>query len=245
MELHILGSSSKGNCYVIQNDNEALIIDAGIRFIDVKKALDFNISKSVGCLISHRHGDHSKYAIDIMKSGIPILTLQDVIDSRELRGSNVYRIKKIGLVYKLGNFRVAAFPAIHDVPTVGFLIEHQAIGRLMFLTDSADCRYIFPNLNHIMIECNYSYKILYKAVNDGITSRYQMLRLSNSHMELDTCKRILSDNKLDLVHNIILLHLSDNNSNEKLFESEIQRMTGKITHSAKKGLRLILNNNKL
>ena len=39
MELRVLGSSSSGNCYILDNGNEALIIEAGIRFIDVKKAL--------------------------------------------------------------------------------------------------------------------------------------------------------------------------------------------------------------
>ena len=37
MELRVLGSSSSGNCYILDNGNEALIIEAGIRFIDVKK----------------------------------------------------------------------------------------------------------------------------------------------------------------------------------------------------------------
>lgn len=32
-----LGSSSSGNCYILDNGNEALIIEAGIRFIDVKR----------------------------------------------------------------------------------------------------------------------------------------------------------------------------------------------------------------
>ena len=45
MELKVLGSSSSGNCYILDNGSEALIIEAGIRFMEVKKALDFNISK--------------------------------------------------------------------------------------------------------------------------------------------------------------------------------------------------------
>ncbi len=240
MELHILGSSSKGNCYIIQNGVEALIIEAGIRFIDVKKALDFNISKVVGCLITHRHGDHAKYAIDIVKSGIPTLALHDVIEAKKLKGSNVHEIKA-GNGYKLGNFKVAVFPAKHDVPAVGFLIDHPAIGRLMFLTDSSDCDYAFPNLNHIMIECNYSDSILIDSIARGKTSKYQRLRLQDSHMELETCKRILTENDLKDVSNIILLHLSNNNSDEALFIRQIQRTTGKVVYAAKKDMKIILS----
>ena len=69
MELRVLGSSSSGNCYILDNGNEALIIEAGIRFIDVKKALDFNIRKVVGCLITHQHNDHAKYAKAMVDCG--------------------------------------------------------------------------------------------------------------------------------------------------------------------------------
>ena len=37
MKLIVLGSSSNGNCYILDNGNEALIIEAGIRFQEVKK----------------------------------------------------------------------------------------------------------------------------------------------------------------------------------------------------------------
>jgi len=55
MKLHILGSSSKGNCYVLQNKKEALIIEAGINLAEVKKVLNFDISKIGGCVVSHSH----------------------------------------------------------------------------------------------------------------------------------------------------------------------------------------------
>ncbi|MEB3374489.1 hypothetical protein SFC43_18645 [Bacteroides sp. CR5/BHMF/2] len=48
MKLIVLGSSSSGNCYILDNGTESLIIEAGIRFQEVKKALDFNLRKVVG-----------------------------------------------------------------------------------------------------------------------------------------------------------------------------------------------------
>lgn len=55
MILKCLGSSSKGNCYLLIGDSETLIIEAGIKFKEVKKALDFDLSNVVGCCISHEH----------------------------------------------------------------------------------------------------------------------------------------------------------------------------------------------
>ena len=31
MKLNVLGSDSNGNCYILQTDKEALIIEAGVR----------------------------------------------------------------------------------------------------------------------------------------------------------------------------------------------------------------------
>ena len=55
MKLKIIGSSSSGNSYVLENDNEILIIEAGIKFSDVQKAIDFRVDKIRGVLISHEH----------------------------------------------------------------------------------------------------------------------------------------------------------------------------------------------
>lgn len=55
MELTVLGSSSKGNCYILGDESEAIIIESGIRPDLIKKGLDFNISKVRGMVISHEH----------------------------------------------------------------------------------------------------------------------------------------------------------------------------------------------
>jgi len=55
MELIVLGSSSKGNCYLLRNGNEVLIIECGIKFSEIKKMLNFNIKKIAGCVVSHSH----------------------------------------------------------------------------------------------------------------------------------------------------------------------------------------------
>lgn len=56
MLLKCIASGSKGNSYVLMSDTEILLIEAGVRLLQVKKAIDFQVSKIVGCLISHEHG---------------------------------------------------------------------------------------------------------------------------------------------------------------------------------------------
>ena len=55
MNLKVLGSGSSGNCYLLENETECLVIEAGLPLMEVKKAIGFNIKKIVGVVASHEH----------------------------------------------------------------------------------------------------------------------------------------------------------------------------------------------
>lgn len=56
MRLKCLGSSSAGNCYLLQADSgETLILDCGIPIKAIKKGLDWDIRGIKGVIISHTH----------------------------------------------------------------------------------------------------------------------------------------------------------------------------------------------
>ena len=56
MKLIVVGSSSAGNTYLLGNNDEVIVLDTGCRFLEVKKALGFNIRQIVGVVITHEHG---------------------------------------------------------------------------------------------------------------------------------------------------------------------------------------------
>lgn len=55
MHLKIFGSSSHGNCYILQTPTETLIIECGVKYKEILQGLNFNLRGVVGCLISHQH----------------------------------------------------------------------------------------------------------------------------------------------------------------------------------------------
>ncbi len=237
MKLKVLGSSSAGNCYILDNGQESLIIEAGVNITNVKKALGFNIRKVVGCLITHQHNDHAKYIKAMVENGIHTLALEDVWTAKGVWDSRSIAIQpKRG--YMFGQFRVLPFPTNHDVPCVGYLIDHPETGKILFLTDSCICEYRFSGLSQIMIECNYSDMELIKAIRSGQTLLSQRERLFRSHMELSTCIGFLKETDLTGVENIVLLHLSSHNSDEKKFVDEVTAATGKLVCAAKPGLEI-------
>lgn len=56
MLLKIIGSGSSGNGYILESENEALLLEVGVKVKDMKRSIGWNISKICGCLISHEHG---------------------------------------------------------------------------------------------------------------------------------------------------------------------------------------------
>ena len=238
MKLTVLGSSSAGNCYILQSETEGLILEAGVSLTKVKQALGFNTSKVAGLLISHSHGDHSKYSKEAEMT-FPMYANKSVIEAKGLKRTTEIQAEK---GFKVGNFKVLPFHAAHDVPTVGFLINHSDFGNMMFLTDSFLCDYTFDNLNHILIECNYSDECLEKSMKNGLHWKVKE-RVMTSHMELSTTKKVLLNQDLSNVHNIVLIHLSGQNSDTKHFFEVIAKATGKPIVIANEGVEIELIKN--
>lgn len=234
MKLHVLGSSSQGNCYVLETSEAALVIEAGVRFKEVKKALDFNISKIVGCMVSHSHGDHAGYITDFLDNAVNVYIGQ--LDGFKLKTNRLPLLFEAGHVGEIGPFKVKPFEVKHDVPCFGFLISHPESGLTLFVTDTHYVPYTFRGLTNIILEVNYSDEILERNIEKGYLAPVVSRRVLSSHMSLDTAKDFLLANDLTAVNNVVLTHLSDGNSNAREFQKEIELLTGKTVTVADKNM---------
>jgi len=239
MELKVLGSSSKGNCYFLQNENETLIIECGVPVFDIKKELDFDFLKVKGCIISHEHGDHASSVRDLQKLGIDVFASNGTLKVLKVKGKKLKHLQ----MTKIGNFKIMPFNVSHDAEEpFGFVIFHKEIGQLLFLTDTSDFQYDFKNINHYLIEANYSRKILETNVRNGKLNEFIANRVLNSHLSFEKTKEILLNSDLSKAFNIVLIHLSDINSTANSFKKEINALTNKNTFIAERGLNIALNN---
>lgn len=237
MKLHVLGSNSKGNGYILEGKSQTLLLECGLPLKDVKEALNFDLSKVVGALVSHSHGDHAKYANEYIRNGIKLWSNIELIDKTLLQPIEA------GKQFSIGEFKIIPFSVKHDVPCLGFLINHSESGNILFVTDTHYIPNRFKGLNQILIEANYEASILDNNLYDGKIDNTRYQRVLRSHMSLETCIEALKANDLKGVQNIVLIHLSPQNSDADLFKSRVIEVTGKPTYIAKKGLIIDLNNN--
>lgn len=242
MEVMVLGSSSRGNGYVFRANDGVLLLEQGISPAEFKKAVRYDLNSVIGSIVSHCHNDHAGYLKEYLKLGIKTLALEDVFQTHKVTNRAFCKSIVPNRGYKVGSYKVFTLAVDHDVPCLGFIISHPEMGNTLFVTDTMMLQYRLPrSLNHIMIEANYCDEVLQRNIDNGSVHEAMKPRLMRSHMELHTTCEILRANDLTECQDVILIHLSEGNSDEQMFIREVQKACGKPTYIAKAGVKFELN----
>ena len=246
MKLTIVGSGSKGNCYVLHNDREALMIEAGVRFADMLGVLGAEtVTLIKGCIVSHEHGDHAKFVHSVLDHGIPTyatsVTMGTFKKPFKVLKPTHFRLdfetqdedSVPWLAERIGGFTVLPFRTVHDAASpCGFYIYHIEIGCLLFATDTRFIPNTFKNLTNIMIECNYDEEML-KAREDITESVKDRIR--RSHQSVTSCVRALKANDLSKTNFIVLIHISEGDGDPEAFVEKVSKAVMIPTVAARKG----------
>lgn len=192
------------------------------------------------CFVAINIFDHSKGLPEINKAGIDIYTNAETIEALNLSGHRMHEVDPLKQ-FTIGDFKILPFPTEHTVPGLGFLIEYTPTGeRILFITDSYYCKYKFNNIHHLLIECNYIKETLDQNIEAGYIAPEAKARLLQGHFSLENVKKFLRANDLSQCQNIILLHLSDRNSDQNQMIQEIEELTGIKPQVAEGGLEVML-----
>lgn len=231
--LKVVGSGSAGNCYIIECERETLVLDLGSPWKDILAGLNFDIKPVVGCIVSHEHTDHSQSIKNALMYDIPVYTNE----ATELKvGGIALQHKKAYLVGE--NFTVLPLRVPHgDVECYSYIVRHPEIGSLLFCTDLTSFPYTVPNLNHILIEANYSKDTLVEQICENAPWRSH----PENHLSIDTCCEILSRHKSSALNNVMLVHLSRTNSDEKAFRARVRDVIGMEPFVAHPGVSFDIN----
>lgn len=236
MQIRVLGSSSAGNGYVVSDGRTALLVEAGIRFADVQRGLGFRVAGLSGCLVSHEHGDHARSVRELVRAGVDVYASRGTLEALGLEGHRLHPVRALEQ-FRLGTWTILPFDSVHDAAEpLGFLLSSGSSGRekLVYLTDSAYCRYRFRGLTHMMVEANYALDLLRRNAEEGVIDPSLARRILRTHMGIERTLDFLRANDLSRVEEIWLLHLSDQNSDAELFRRLAQEATGKPVYVADK-----------
>jgi phosphoribosyl 1,2-cyclic phosphodiesterase len=235
MSLYItsLNSGSNGNCYYIGNQDQAVLIDAGLSCRETEKRmkrLGLPMSTVKALFVSHEHTDHI--------TGIPTLSkkyqLPVYITGATLDNSNIPIEKHLiisfqpGKPVSIGGLVVTAFRKSHDASDPhSFMVTGNEINIGIF-TDigypGKELIRYFKQCHAAFLEANYCEDML----ENGGYPRYLKKRISGrrGHLSNTQALELFNKHKPKHLSHLILSHLSENNNNPKLVEKLFNQQAG-------------------
>lgn len=227
MRLIVYNSNSSGNAYLLDNGREALLLECGLPINRITQRMGTGIARCVGCLVSHEHKDHARSAEDVAQRRVPVYMSQGTGEALfgDRMPANVYCLEPMKEV-QIGGFYVTPIPVQHDAAEpFGYLIKHYDCGSVLFATDTSYLKHRFRGLNQLMIECNYCEDVLEENCYSGLINYALKERTIRSHMSLTTTQEVVQANDGPGLRNVILLHLSESNSDQERMRETIEAVT--------------------
>lgn len=209
MFLRTIATGSTGNCHaLISNAGEILLLDLGVSANEIKKGIDFKISDVCGAVVTHHHKDHSRSVKDFERMGIPVFT--PYISREPMEIGKDFTIMAFDLTTADGRFTHTNSDG-SECPCYGFLIMHQEMGKMLYITDCEVIKWRFKEIDHILLGVNYD-KDMVDWSNPAKNNH-----VFRGHLEIGTACDFVKANYSDRLQNVIMCHLSEGSADADSF----------------------------
>lgn len=232
MSLYIssLNSGSNGNCYYIGNDQEAVLVDAGISCREVEtrmNRLGLDIRKVKALFVSHEHTDHIKgVAMLNRKYELPVYITEPTRREAHLKLDRKLSFSfSDGTPVSIGDLQVTPFSKNHDaVDPFSFTIQYRHLQVGVFTDIGIACRSLirhFKKCHAAFLEANYDEDML----ENGSYPYYLKTRIRGGKGHLSNAQALdlfLKHRPAHMSH-LFLSHLSKNNNDPSLVQQLFDR----------------------
>lgn len=228
MKFTSYASSSRGNVYIISDEQTRILLECGVSFKRLKQLCGYEISGLNACLISHEHKDHSACVEKVIASGVPVYmsngTAAALDMSENLLGLAIEA--EAGVQFSIGTIDIVPFEVMHDArEPLGFVMKSRLDGDILaYAIDTVNIPYVFPGVNILAVEANFDRAILDRC--EKLPEKIRQ-RIANSHMEISVLCKCLKRMDLSNCREIFLLHLSDSTSHEGHFINKVAKSVPK------------------
>jgi len=218
-----LNSGSNGNCYYIGNENEAVLVDAGIscRETEIRmKRLGLGMEKVKAIFISHEHADHIRGLVVLSKKyHLPVYITAATQKQGRLRIEKhlINRFRPDDPIL-IGGLSVTAFSKMHDAGDPhSFTIASSTVKVGIFTDIGTTCKNLihhFRQCHAAFLEANYDVEMLM----NGDYPYYLKKRISDGrgHLSNKEALELFIKHKPLFMSHLILSHLSKNNNTPEL-----------------------------
>jgi len=235
LEICALASGSNGNCYYIGNEEDAVLVDAGISTRQIlqrmySRKLDYR--KVRGVFISHEHSDHVRgVRVLVKKLGIPAFFTGNTFSALwHTIQPKSYTPFQPGESFRFSSFTIHPFLKKHDAKEpCSFRIEHGGISVGVFTDIGTACGNVTSHLTKchaVFLETNYDEKMLW----EGRYPYYLKRRVASDvgHLSNKQAFELLSEHAGAMLQSVFLSHLSAENNTPEIAYNEINPLEGRF-----------------
>lgn len=235
MKFISLGSGSSGNCYFLESEGDAILIDCGIGVRTLKRYVgDYGINLALvhNILITHDHADHIKSVGSLSeKLTLPVyatrLVHQGIFNNWYVKKkvpTELIRYIEKGETKNIGNFTVTPFDVPHDsTDNAGFMIQAEGLT----FTIITDCGHItdeigpiISNTDYLIIEANHDLEMLKNGPYPAQLKH--RIRSEKGHLSNTDCGNAIVANYNKRLKKIWLCHLSAENNGQEIARQTVE-----------------------
>jgi phosphoribosyl 1,2-cyclic phosphodiesterase len=228
-----LNSGSNGNCYYVGNENEAILIDAGISCRETEKRmkrLGLGMEKIKAVFISHEHTDHiSGLTMLSKKYQLPVyITATTQKLGRLHLDEKLIKRFKAAKPIAIGGLSITAFQKEHDAGDPHSFIVSVGSVKVGIITDVGiacdQVVYHFKQCHAAFLEANYDEEMLM----NGNYPYYLKKRISDGkgHLSNIQALELFKKHRPPFMSHLILSHLSKNNNDPKIVSQLFDQHAG-------------------
>jgi phosphoribosyl 1,2-cyclic phosphodiesterase len=168
MKVWSFASGSDGNCYLIESEGTALLVECGRPYQqirDILESIGMEPDSIAGIFLTHAHGDHSRSARSFSRQHrVPIFASHGTLGALQLEDRALGRPIESGKTYVVGQMDVQPFAVPHDCrEPLGFRFT-SGTGRAGLATDLGwvphNVARQFRDLDLLVLEANYDPHLL-------------------------------------------------------------------------------------
>ncbi len=228
-----LNSGSNGNCYYIGNDQEAVLIDAGISCRETErrmKRLGLNMDLVKAIFISHEHGDHiagvtvlaKRYQLPVYITAPTLMNGRIILEKEKIKTFIAHQ------PITIGSLAITAFPKFHDASDPhSFIISSGSVNVGVFTDLGVCCEQLvdhFRKCHAAFLEANYDADMLEKG-----SYPYHLknrIRGGEGHLSNEQALQLFLKHRPSYMSHLLLAHLSKNNNDPKIVEDLFKQHAG-------------------
>lgn len=223
IDIKVIASGSSGNCTAVNFGKVTILLDAGIGFDRIQRALKFK--NPTAALITHEHGDHAKPSTiaELLKRGVDVYMTKGTAEALKLDKSHRLHLIESGTRYELDEIKFYATPTIHDAAEPVMYSIGNAKFAVRYIVDSGEVPLKVAPADYLLIEANY---LTSKLMNSNV-DQTQKERISKNHLSVEKVLEWLGHNIfLDRAREIHLIHISKRHGDGEIFRQMVQAAVG-------------------